>query len=80
MSTLKEAVATAWHNANEGGYEEEFKAMTFEDIAGDMIAYDDDISSFAENKTTEEGAAMGDYDILLKEIVKLLPDITGRSE
>lgn len=43
---LRERVKEAWRNACEGGYEENLRAYNdCSAIAGDMIAYDDDISS-----------------------------------
>lgn len=45
-NVLRERVKEAWRNACEGGYEADLRAYgDYAAIAGDMIAYDDDVAS-----------------------------------
>lgn len=67
---MKQHVAEAWRNANEGGYD--FAGYSLEEIACDMIAYDDRISNMAQDDADDEE--------LTFEIVAILPEVTGRTE
>jgi hypothetical protein len=65
---LKRRVAEAWRNAGDNGDHASLLAMDHAGIAGDMIAYDDDVAEMA-----EEGDDM--YDKLNAEIAAILPAV-----
>lgn len=65
---LLEHVREAWRNACDGGYEKELRALSLEEIACDMIAYDSDIASYFVMTSPA-------YTALEKQIVALLPQV-----
>lgn len=67
---LKAAVAEAYKNAMEGGYAE-VDLFTDEELAGEMIAYDNDVAHMVEGDP-EEGLG---YEPLRQEIAALLPEV-----
>lgn len=66
---LLEHVREAWRNACDGGYEKELRAVSLEDLAGDMIAYDEDVAT---HWIDCEPSA---YPALEKRIVAILPQV-----
>lgn len=72
MATLSECVREAWRNGTENN--EELATWPLDDIALDMIAYDDDVSNFVEGVDGQDA----DYDALQAKIVVILKEITGR--
>ena len=65
MNKLRDLVFTALNNAVTNGYAEELSSMTPFEVAGDLIAYDDDIALEADGDEP-------DYDALQKEIEPLV--------
>jgi hypothetical protein len=71
---LTEYVREAWRNACENGYEAALRAMTPEDLASDLIAYDCDIAECA-TVTNDLGWDHVDYDGLQERVVAILPQV-----
>lgn len=74
LGLLRERVAEAWKNACEGGYEEQLRGYNdLSAVAGDMIAYDDDISELAPGDPDSPSGL--NYAVLEVEIAKILKEI-----
>lgn len=74
LGLLRERVAEAWKNACEGGYEEQLRGYNdLSAVAGDMIAYDDEIAELAPgDPDTPSGL---NFSVLGTEIEKILKEI-----
>lgn len=68
---LTEYVREAWRNACEGGYGDTLRAMKPEEIACDIIAYNDDVAGCA--MASRRGDP--DFEALERRIVAILPQV-----